>query len=114
MGKGKAPSKVEILSRKRLLESYMSVDEVLFRTELLGGGMSDVMDREVVGRGNAASALVRHETSGKLVLIRQFRLPAYEETSSGWILELPAGAIEEGERPDQAIRREIREGKSVV
>lgn len=109
MSEKEGPSKVEILSSVRLLDSYMSVDEVRFRTELVDGGMSAVLDREVVNRSDTGAALVRHEETGNVILIRQFRLPVHQETGDGWVVEIPAGIIEAGERPEDAVRREVRE-----
>lgn len=109
MVEDKRPSKVEILANKRLLDSYTSLDEVHYRIELLNGGISPVMDREVVERDNTAAALVRHETTGNIVLIRQFRLAAYQESGAGWVLEIPAGMIETDEQPEDAACREVYE-----
>ena len=43
-------------------------------------------------------------TEGNFVLVRQYR-PAVEQTT----LELPGGHVEEGETPEEAARKELRE-----
>ena len=48
--------------------------------------------------------LIPVEDDGRVVLVRQFRAPIDRET---W--ELPAGGIDEGEKPDVAARRECEE-----
>jgi len=59
--------------------------------------------REVVEHIGAVAGVVLLD-NGSIVLIRQFRKPV-ERT----LLELPAGLIEEGESPEEAILREIKE-----
>lgn len=58
-------------------------------------------------------AIVRHPGSavmlpvddqGRILLVRQFRLPA-----NGFLWEIPAGRIDEGETPLQAAQRELSE-----
>ena len=44
-----------------------------------------------------------------MVLVRQFRYPAWLRDGPGWILEIVAGMLKEGEDPQEAMRREIRE-----
>jgi ADP-ribose pyrophosphatase len=59
-----------------------------------------------------AEPLVRHPPSvtlialvdGEVLLVRQRRPGA-----PGWMLELPAGKLDEGETPEQAALRELRE-----
>ncbi len=46
---------------------------------------------------------------GKIILIRQFRYPV-----NRFLWELPAGSIDEGERPEQAARRECHEEIGLV
>ncbi len=62
-----------------------------------------ILEREVVRFGEAAAALPVLP-DGRVVLIRQFRTPI-----KGWILEIPAGVVEAGETPEEAVRRELIE-----
>jgi ADP-ribose pyrophosphatase len=50
------------------------------------------------------AAVLAVTEDGRVPLVRQFR-PAVEEH----VLELPSGAVDEGERPEDAIRRELLE-----
>ncbi len=59
--------------------------------------------REVVEH-RAAVAIVPIDSSGNIVLVRQYRSPAGAE-----LLELPAGTLDEGEEPDEAAQRELQE-----
>lgn len=53
---------------------------------------------------DAVLVLATHEESGKLVLIKQFRVPLND-----YIYELPAGLIDEGESYEMSVGRELKE-----
>jgi ADP-ribose pyrophosphatase len=60
-------------------------------------------DVEIV-RHRPCVVLIPVEDDGRVVLVRQYRAPIDRET---W--ELPAGGIEDGEKPEAAARRECEE-----
>lgn len=60
--------------------------------------------REVFDRGNAAAALVYNTETKKFLFVEQFRPGA-----NGVMVEIVAGGIEEGEKPQDSIKREIAE-----
>jgi ADP-ribose pyrophosphatase len=76
-------------------------------------------DRVTMPNGRTIDVdVVRHAKSvviapvpepGKIILIRQFRYPV-----NRFLWELPAGSIDEGERPEQAARRECHEEIGLV
>lgn len=70
------------------------------QVELADGRQSQ---RELVLHPNAVCAAVLTR-QGEWVFVRQFRLPA-----DSLLLEVPAGKIDPGEDPDQAIVRELEE-----
>ena len=59
--------------------------------------------RDVVQHRGSAVMLAR-DGKGRILLVRQYRLPA-----RGYLWELPAGRLDEGEQPLQAARRELEE-----
>ena len=59
--------------------------------------------RDIVVHNGAAAAVVIKD-DGKLVMVKQYRKPM-----EAVILEIPAGKLEKGETPEEAIRREIEE-----
>lgn len=59
--------------------------------------------REVVEHA-AAVAIVPIADDGRVVLVRQFRSPVGDS-----LLELPAGVLDEGEQPEDAVQRELQE-----
>jgi ADP-ribose diphosphatase len=60
-------------------------------------------DLEMV-RHPGASAVVPFVTDEDILLVRQFRYAA-----RGFILEVPAGTLQNGEPPDECARREVEE-----
>jgi nudix-type nucleoside diphosphatase (YffH/AdpP family) len=66
-------------------------------------------ERETYDRGNGATILLFDADRRTVLLIRQFRYPAYVNGHpDGLLLELPAGLLDEDD-PETAIRREARE-----
>jgi ADP-ribose pyrophosphatase len=52
--------------------------------------------------------VIQRREDGAILLTRQFRYPTLEH-GPGYLLELPAGVIEDGEDPQVAMRRELVE-----
>lgn len=92
------------LTEKTLEQQYLFHGKIiqvrLDKAELENGA---VVDREVVEHPGGVSVAVLTENN-ELLFVRQFRYP-YEET----ILELPAGKLEKGEDPFEAVKREQKE-----
>jgi ADP-ribose pyrophosphatase len=59
--------------------------------------------REIVERDDCV-AVVALDADGKLLLVRQFRKAVGKE-----LLEIPAGGIDPGETPEEAVSREMQE-----
>jgi len=66
------------------------------------------MQREVYDRGNGAAILLHNIAQGTVVLIRQFRVPAYLGGYREMLLEAPAGMLD-GAEPEERIRKETGE-----
>lgn len=66
-------------------------------------------EREVYDHGNAVAALLYNKQKRTLLLTRQFRLPAWLNDGDGMLLEACAGLVEDGEQPEDTMKREIRE-----
>lgn len=100
--------RVEVTSRRRLLDDFLKIDEALVRNEQTDGTLSEPVRHLSLERGDAAAALLRRTDTQRLVLVRQFRYPTYEK-GPGWLLELVAGMISGAEEPASAMQREILE-----
>lgn len=102
----------------RILESTLLCDDwsELRRTRLeLRGpdGSWTPQVRETYDRGNGATILLYEPTALTVVLVRQFRYPAYVNGHpDGMLLETPAGLLD-GDAPEVAIRREAEEETGV-
>ncbi len=60
--------------------------------------------RRAIVRHPGAAVMLAVDDAGRILLVRQFRLPARR-----YLWELPAGRIDPGETPLQTARRELRE-----
>ena len=110
------PKRVEILSRKRLLDAFFKVDEVTVSHETFEGGMSKPRPYLVLERGDAVAVLLYDPDRGKVIAIDQFRLPTVEKSKDGgWLIEAVAGMIDgaAGETPAETplacVVREVEE-----
>ena len=66
-----------------------------------------VQDLDVVVHGGAVAVLPLH-ADGTVLLVRQYR-----HAVGDWLLEIPAGRLEEGEDPQTAAARELEEETGV-
>lgn len=89
----------QVVASRRIYEGRvvsLRVDSVS-----LPGGRSTV--REVVEHAPVV-VIVPLDGEGDVLLVRQYRLPARRS-----LLELPAGGIDPGESPEEAVQRELQE-----
>jgi ADP-ribose pyrophosphatase len=73
---------------------------------LFAGGWSTELERELFRRGSCVAVLLYDPAADKVVLIEQFRVGAILNRDRAWLLEIVAGAIEEGETAEQVAYRE--------
>jgi ADP-ribose pyrophosphatase len=100
--------KVEILNKQRVFDDFFKVDEVRVRYEKFDGSMGEAVRRLSFERGDAVAVLIYNRDRQCVILARQFRYPAYE-TGGGWLTEVVAGILEQGETPGETVRREVLE-----
>ena len=97
---------IRIVRDEPLLETrILRVDRRIYRA----GG--DEHAWEMVSRTTAAGivACLPVTTTGEVVFLRQFRIPLGRP-----VIEIVAGIVEIGERPEEAIRRELSEEAGLV
>jgi len=58
-------------------------------------GEWETQTREVYDRGHGAAILLHDVERRRVVLVRQFRYPAHAATGRGFLLEVPAGMLED-------------------
>jgi nudix-type nucleoside diphosphatase (YffH/AdpP family) len=59
-------------------------------------------------RGDSVAILLHETDTDTILFTNQFRYPSIKE-GDGWLLELTAGSVEEGEEPEACAYREIEE-----
>ncbi len=104
-----ADEKAELVEHVAAFQGYFKVGRYFFRHSLYQGGQSPIISREVFERGHAAGVLPYDPLRDEVVLIRQFRAGSYVAGRHPWSWEVVAGIFEEGETPQQLVRREAIE-----
>jgi len=97
--------KVDIKSKRLLFDDFFKVEEATLRYQRFDGTMSATVSRLNFVRGDAVAAIVFNADTEHVILVNQFKYPTYDK-GPGWISEVVAGILEEGESPGEAIRRE--------
>lgn len=101
---------IEVLNKQSLFSGFFKINKYTFRHRLFSGGWSDIVEREVFERGNAAAVLPYDPKRDELVLIEQLRIPAIESTDQPWLLELVAGMIDKTDEDSvDVVVREAQE-----
>jgi len=100
---------VDILESSTVWQGFFRVDRLRLRHRLFAGGWSRPIVREVFERGHAAAILPYDPVRDEVVLIEQFRAGALTAGAEPWLIEIVAGIVEEGESPEDVVRREIAE-----
>ncbi|GLQ96208.1 NUDIX domain-containing protein [Dyella mobilis] len=103
----------ETAERIRLISSQVLSDDwyLLKKTTfdfLRADGSWQRQQRETYDRGNGATLLLYQLASRRVVLVRQFRFPAYVNGHHGMLVETPAGLLDQAS-PEQRIRAEAEE-----
>jgi ADP-ribose pyrophosphatase len=109
-------SDVEVIERKTLFQGYFRVDEYTLRHKRFEGGMTDIVTREIFERGHSCVVLLYDPDLDQVVLVEQFRpgvlaataSPWFPDDYAPWLIEAVAGITDEGESPDDVVRREVR------
>jgi len=103
------PQKVIIHAREEVFHGFLQVQRVTFRFERFDRQLSEPLTRLVVERGDAAAVLPYDPASDEVLLVSQFRLPAYLRGDNGWLWEAIAGTVPLGQDPLAVARQECLE-----
>jgi ADP-ribose diphosphatase len=108
-------TRVRIRRKQTVYRGYFQLDRYTLRHRLYRGGWSAAVTREVFERGNTVGILLYDPPRDALVLVEQFRLPAYLAGFPPWQTEIVAGIIEnQRERPRAVAVREAQEETGIV
>jgi len=100
---------VEVIHKSTAYRGYFRIDRYRLRHRQFAGGMGPAVTREVFERGHAAAVLPYDPAADAVVLIEQFRMGPFVCDDEPWLLEIVAGIVEEGEKPEDVARREAME-----
>lgn len=99
----------EILTKEIGYQGFFRLEKYCLKHTLFGGGWSAEITRELFMRGNCVAVLLYDPHADKVVLIEQFRVGAISTPDKAWLVEIVAGAIEEGETAEEVAYRESLE-----
>lgn len=102
--------KVKIKNITNEYKGFFTLEKAKLQFEKFDGSASEEVIRENFYRGDSVAVLI-YDTKNQLVMLeRQFRYPVYAvEPEDGWIDELVAGSVKDGEDPVDTLLRELEE-----
>jgi len=98
-----------VLEEQRLYDGFFSLSRFRLRHTLYRGGWSEHLERELFHRGSCVAVIPYDPVLDRVVLIEQFRVGAMKTQDDPWLLEIVAGAVEEGEGAEDVAHREADE-----
>lgn len=99
----------KVLNKESVYQGFFRVEKYRLKHTLFGGGWSAEITRELFMRGSCVAVLLYDPDADKVVLIEQFRTGALLNPDKAWLVEIVAGAIEEGESAEDVAYRESLE-----
>ncbi len=96
----------EILDKEIVYPGFFRMEKYRLKHTLFAGGWSAEISRELFVRGSCVAVLLYDPYTDKVVLIEQFRAGAILQPERAWLVEIVAGAIEEGETAEEVAYRE--------
>ncbi|MGR8930886.1 MAG: NUDIX domain-containing protein [Gammaproteobacteria bacterium] len=99
----------QILEREIVYDGFFKLEQYTLTHTLFNGGWSQPITRELFRRGNCVAVLLYDPDRDEVVLIEQFRVGAVHQPERAWLIEIVAGAIEEGETAEEVAYREALE-----
>ena len=102
-------SNIQILNKETLSHKKYPLKYITFENPD-ADGVFHTVGKEVYFRPDAIAVLLIDDERKKLLLGKQFRLPAFLNGSdSGYLVEVCAGLIDAGENPEDTAHREVGE-----
>lgn len=99
----------EIIDKEILYSGFFRMEKYRFKHTLYAGGWSPEISRELFVRGSCVAVLLYDPHADKVILIEQFRAGAILQPDRSWLIEIVAGAIEDGETATEVAYRESLE-----
>jgi ADP-ribose pyrophosphatase len=99
----------EVLDKQTVYQGFFRLEQYTLKHTLFNGGWSQPITRELFRRGNCVAVLLYDPDRDEVVLIEQFRVGAVHQPQRAWLIEIVAGAIEDGETAEDVAYREAIE-----
>ncbi|QAA82863.1 NUDIX hydrolase [Aequorivita sp. H23M31] len=99
--------KYSIRNEKVVFKDHYKVVKADVTYDTFEGGKIST-ERLAFERGDSVAIVLFERESQSLLLTKQFRYPTCKH-KEGWLLEIPAGSLEENEKPEDCIVREVME-----
>ena len=99
----------EVLDKQTVYQGFFRLEQYTLKHTLFHGGWSQPITRELFRRGNCVAVLLYDPDRDEVVLIEQFRVGAVHQPQRAWLIEIVAGAIEDGETAEDVAYREALE-----
>jgi nudix-type nucleoside diphosphatase (YffH/AdpP family) len=99
---------VDLISKRTVFDSFLQLEEAQLRYKRFDGTMSNEVVRLSLERGDSVAAVVLDVETEEVILTNQFRYSTYAK-DGGWILELPAGRVEQHQDSAAVMKRELLE-----
>lgn len=97
-----------VSSAKYVFNGFFKIIEATFTYIKNNGEWSEEQTHLIFERGDSVAMVVHNTTHDTINLVRQFRVATLHK-SGGWIDELPAGIIQNGESSWMSVYRELKE-----
>ncbi|MCK5122195.1 MAG: NUDIX domain-containing protein [Methylococcales bacterium] len=96
----------KIIKQEVAYKGFFRLEKYHLKHTLFQGGWGEEICRELFMRGNCVAVLLYDPDRDEVVLIEQFRAGAVLNPDRAWLVEIVAGAIEEGESAEEVAYRE--------
>ena len=100
--------KERILSKEVVFDDFFKLEKWYYQYEKDNGELTGPVDRMVFKRQDSSAVILFNTDTEKVIFTRQFRHCTLEK-GPGWMIEIVAGRLDEGESPEEALHRETVE-----
>lgn len=100
--------RVRLISRTTLWKGFVHLERLTLEQTMRNGDIVK-LDREVHDHGKAAAVLLYDSKADSVILVRQFRPGAFFNGDPAFMLEIPAGLVDDNEEAITAAGREAQE-----
>jgi len=98
----------KFIDKHALYRGFFRLDAYEIEHDCFAGGSLKIR-REHLERGDAVAMLLYDPNCDEVLLIEQFRIGPAVRDDNAWLVEIVAGMIDPGEKPEDAARREAIE-----